>query len=578
MVGIPRSKGCRICVQRRVKCDQTRPVCNNCLRGNRPCPGYDTDLRIHDEGSKLRKRFGQKDGNDPKIGLDRPSPSAASSHSRSTESSEETLDLISYQTSPYAAEQPGYRGADMFPSRNPFLNILENQINPNLDLFALEPTPVDESTNSASDIEFDMTLRSTVFSPYIAQEQLLSTFSSAFATHSAPNVLPAYLRNHSRWLSQLPAFFGTKLVDTAVRAVSLVHLGRVQQTEALVQESRQFYGNALRLLNQALSDQGKGMATETLSATILLSFYEMLASESNASWVRHAGGAGALMRIRGPKRHLRGIDRDVYLAYRHTIVIDAFQRDEACFLAQPEWVDMARQVHEELRSSGISHERAEIFDLAEEFYCENVHIPGTFAEAKNLDGLRPVLTPGQYGILAARILDRCKQHRSNLKSINMKFRLALANLGLTTMSITANDPIFPTQYVYVNVFVGSTQVGYWTILLLLNLVLKEMEKDSAQEMTGLYLMENREIAREICRSAPYMMTSSFLGPFFVTFALRLCLMVFEPGAERDWVVRKLIHIGDTRMRMASDLADFVKDGKPQRLQAPTPELYETGMA
>lgn len=578
MVGVPRSKGCRICVQRRVKCDQTRPVCNNCLKGNRPCPGYDTDLRIHDEGSKLRKRFGQKDASDAKQGAQQPSPSTASFHSQSSESSpDDSWDLITCKSTPACEDQQGSRADCLIPldSRNVFITILENQINPDFDLLSRDTSVYDirtsDSGHTTLDLEMGRAFNNTVYSPYVAQEQLLTTFTSAFAAHSASDLLPPQLRSHSRWLSQLPALFGTKLLDTAVRAVSLVHLGRVHQNETFVQVSRQFYGRALKLLNQSLSDQTKGMATETLSATILLSFYEMLASDSNDSWVRHAGGAGALMRIRGPNRHLHGIDCDVYLAYRHTIVIDAFQRDEACFLAQPEWQQMARQVHEHLRSSTVSPERLEIFDLAEEFYCENVHIPGTFRDARNLFNVRQLLTPEQYALLEAPVLERCKQHRAKLKSINMKFRADLERLGLSTVTLPTDDPVFPTQYIYTNVFVGSTHVGYWTILLLLNLVLKGMEKNSAPENVGLYLMENLEIARDICRSTQFMMGSSFLGPFFLIFALRLCLMVFEPGVERDWVIRKLIQIGDTRMKMAADLPEFEHDHKTRRLEAATPE-------
>ncbi|KAG9792348.1 hypothetical protein KCU88_g801, partial [Aureobasidium melanogenum] len=586
MVGVPRSKGCRICVQRRVKCDQARPFCElaGAYNSSPASMSYDTDLRIHDEGTKLRKRFGQKDGNgnasDLKSGSasDKPSPSTTGSHSLSSESSpEESWDLISYQDSPGSEEPQGHRGDVILPPHNAFFALLERQFSPEADLSTLELTGVGYDSGSFdfspqnADAGAEMMLNRAVFSPYIVQEQLLSTFCSAFSGHGGPNVIPSQLRSHTRWLSQLPSFFGTKLLDTTIRAVSLVHLGRLQQEEVLVQESRQSYGKALRLLNQALADQNKGMAAETLSATILLSFYEMLASDSNESWVRHAGGAGALMRIRGAKRHLSGIDRDVYLAYRHTIVIDAFQRDEPCFLAQPEWVEMAQQIHADLRSTAAASDRLDIFDLAEDFYCENVHIPGTFCEARYLDSTRRRMSADDYSSYRASVVERCKQHRANLKSINLKFRATLQRLGLETPTISTDDPVFPLQYVYVNVFVASTHVGYWTIVVLLNLVLRELEKESAPENMGLYLMENREMAREICRSTSYMMTSSFLGPFFIIFALRLCLMVFDPGLERDWVIRKLIQIGDTRMKMASDLLGLDPKMAPQQMQAATAE-------
>ncbi|KIW98617.1 uncharacterized protein Z519_00278 [Cladophialophora bantiana CBS 173.52] len=563
MVGIPRSKGCRICVKRRVRCDLTRPTCNNCARGNRPCPGYDSDLRIYDEGSKLRKRFGLRDGSEARTESESASPSA-SLNSQSTESSpEESIELVTRFNTP-DVDMRRYRADQMLPARNPFWGMLENQIYPDADLLGSSmPTSGwggllnNDSINQ--DIAFEMTLNDTVYSPQLVQEQLLGTFCSSLGGHG-PLLLPRQMRSHQNWLSQLPALFGSKLLDTSIRAVSLVHLGRMQQSEMLVRESRQYYGNALRLLNQSLTDDVKGMSTETLSATILLSFYEMFASDSNQSWVRHAGGAGTLMRIRGPARHLSGLDRDVYLAYRHTIVIDAFMKDEACFLAEPQWIEMSKKIHEDLRTSGIPDDRMEIFDLAEEFYLEHVFIPATLRDTRDLGKARRNLPADQYAAHVEALLARTRLHRANLKSINLRFRAVLKKQGLETSTMDTMDLVFPKQYVFVNVFVASTHVGYWTIMVILNLILRDVEKDFAPEKHELYLMENREIAREICRTTPFMLTSSFLGPFFIIFALRLCLLVFEPGQERDWVLRKLIRIGDTHMRMASDIPHFEPEG------------------
>ncbi|KAK7935167.1 hypothetical protein PG985_000662 [Apiospora marii] len=41
MVGVPgRSKGCKTCLKRRVKCDETKPTCDRCRRGGFECLGY----------------------------------------------------------------------------------------------------------------------------------------------------------------------------------------------------------------------------------------------------------------------------------------------------------------------------------------------------------------------------------------------------------------------------------------------------------------------------------------------------------------------------------------------------------
>jgi hypothetical protein len=384
------------------------------------------------------------------------------------------------------------------------------------------------------------------------------------------------MQNHTRWLSQLPEYFGSNLLDAAIRAVTTVHLGIAAHSESFMHESRKHYGRALLLLNTSLSRNDSGMASETLSATILLSFYEMFASESNGAWLRHAGGAGTLMKIRGPNRHLKGLDRDIYLAYRHTVYIDAFQRDEACFLAEPEWIELSHQVHEDLRSAGITPERVEIFDLAEEFYLENVKVPTTVRAARNMSVARAAMSPDIFQTYREGVLERVRQHRYALKSINLRFRAALQKKGLETTLHTTDDPVFPLQFAFVNVFVGSTHVGYWTIMIILNAILKEVEKESHPERTGLYIMENLEIAMDICRATPFMLTSSFLGPFFTIFALRLSLLVFEPGKERSWVLKKLFEIGRTHMKMAVDVPGFDTGTSVQRMEATSPEQMNWG--
>ena len=55
-VKTPRSRGCRICVERRIKCDRARPSCQNCVRAKRECPGLST-INIVDEGPNLRAAY-----------------------------------------------------------------------------------------------------------------------------------------------------------------------------------------------------------------------------------------------------------------------------------------------------------------------------------------------------------------------------------------------------------------------------------------------------------------------------------------------------------------------------------------
>ncbi|KAL3469564.1 hypothetical protein BJX99DRAFT_69182 [Aspergillus californicus] len=72
MVGVPRSKACQTCLQRRVKCDLTRPECLQCTRRSTKCPGYEKRWKFLIEttvpSKKARRTIPQKpldQGRDP---------------------------------------------------------------------------------------------------------------------------------------------------------------------------------------------------------------------------------------------------------------------------------------------------------------------------------------------------------------------------------------------------------------------------------------------------------------------------------------------------------------------------------
>ncbi|KAL1844112.1 hypothetical protein VTJ49DRAFT_4964 [Mycothermus thermophilus] len=52
------SKGCQMCRQRRIKCDETKPVCNQCIKARRQCPGYrdEFDLILRNENQAAKRR------------------------------------------------------------------------------------------------------------------------------------------------------------------------------------------------------------------------------------------------------------------------------------------------------------------------------------------------------------------------------------------------------------------------------------------------------------------------------------------------------------------------------------------
>jgi hypothetical protein len=388
--------------------------------------------------------------------------------------------------------------------------------------------------------------KNSFYSPASQDNQLFQCLTDSIAPGNT-TIAPAF-RYHGRWLARLPAMMGNyPLLDTAIRAVTLAHLSMQMRSKDIMRESSPYYGRALHLLNQALLDDKAGLASETLSATILLSFYEMFSSEKNDSWIRHAGGAGTLMRIRGAERHRYGFDREMFLAYRHAIIIESFEQDKPCFLDEPSWREVACEIHEDIRGTGVVGPSNQIFDISEQFYLEMVRIPSMCCDARRLPMLS-VEGGGSHTDIKADIMRRALEHRSNLKSIYARFSAILRKIGQAPTRKMTHDSVIPTRIEYFNIFVASTHTGYWTILMILNAMIRELNPSSPD--AAFYKMENREAALDCCRSTDYMETSSFLGPFFVIFALRLSWNWLEQREEKLWVVEHLRRIGEKNMSMA----------------------------
>jgi hypothetical protein len=512
-------------------------------------------MKFQDEGPKLRQHFEkttQKAGEDDILKPDQSWRDASSSVSSGTSSSSspdvEPNDIIALQVA--LREQPNmfamFENSDLpLVDRERWLGFSQNRSMPLLESMG-DFTLAEENLLKFLDLKpFQW-----VPSPSLQQDQLLYTFTSSLSATTTVELSPA-LRNHGNWLAFLPQLSGTNpLLDSAVRACTVAHLGRLHDSNHVIHEAQAHYGMALRLLSTALQDADKGMSSETLSATILLSFYEMLASDSDQSWVRHAGGASTLMKMRGPARHRTGFDREIFLAYRHALVIQAFEVETPCFLDEPEWRQLSRQIYEDVCASGVVGDKRDIFAAAESFFQEMVPLPGLICDARNIAQLAHKAN-SDCKTIAESLSVRATKYRAGLKSAHMLLRAALTRLGHEPSSRMSGDWVFPVRYDYTNVFTGGMCTGYWTVLIIVNSTLKEL--NPSPERRAVYKMENAEAAREICRSSAWMSTSSFLGPFLLTFALRVSLLALEDETQRMWIFAELRKLGATRLAMAKDV-------------------------
>ena len=347
-------------------------------------------------------------------------------------------------------------------------------------VFALadvDRTPEERCTSMMARF-MELKLYSILHCPDLEQQQLLHIFTSSIALPALDRSTAgvAALPNHGPWLARLPPLTGrNKLLDSAVRAVALAHLGLVHGLMGFLIEARPLYGKALHLLSLALGNSTEALSAETLGATILLSLYEMFASSSSASWLRHAGGAAALIRIRGPARHRYGFHCELYLAYRHTLVTEACRSRVHCFLEEPEWRKLAAQIHDDRRTISQVDERLENFNTANAFSVEFIQIAGLLCDAGNLK-LHASSACGTGSLRKREITVRAESIRTNVKCIFARLSSNLQNLGQGPISYASDDPVFPVYHNYVNIVVALLHDNYRGMLMLLNIVLREMDQ------------------------------------------------------------------------------------------------------
>jgi len=335
MVGVPFSKGCLVCLQRRIKvncpfqqtfkpdlthsdlqCDETRPECQRCQRKGLQCPGF----------ARPRKYYHQIVTSSKRSNPSTNTPLAKSVH---------LVPLLPAKTSAH----PPHASIDEIAS-------------PKLVASALD-------------------------------QQYREGFC-AFINASFPISTYAYInRIDANWLDLARNYEGAsgKALDWALRSLGCLYIGRAHNDERLVMASREMYGRSLRHLVRCINKPSLVTADETLAAAILLGGYEMVNATGQASWLLHSRGISYLFCLRGPQAHTRGLGRNLLASFRGFLVFEALTRGEACFLARPEWRAIIPNTMEAEQQLGKPCRLGELIEYA--FY-EIAECPGFLASTRAL--------------------------------------------------------------------------------------------------------------------------------------------------------------------------------------------------
>lgn len=478
MVGVPRSKGCALCVKRRVKCDQNLPFCGNCNKYGAGCPGYEKSRKFVSVKHAVRAR-----GQDlPKGFATQPGSSSTAPPGSTGTSNGPTPQLSAWQARGQVAGSSASLGL-----QGPVYSQIPG---------SLRGSPV----------------------PFIHNiiGELYNIYSREEMTFSAP------------WFSSLINYLGrSQPLDMAMSAYLLQMVGKAKGDRAQISRSRDVYGRSLVGLQHALNHPVAWKSAETLAATMLCCLFELFAGTTNpVSWMMHAAGVSKLVQARGPSSFSTRFERASLSCFRPLMTMQSLFSGQDCFLAQPKWQNLSIRLSEPtVDEEGNGAEEA--LDITriptppwvrhqDGYFTLLAKMPlvlswGYSIREERRHGITP--DPNRVKLLA--------EQAGSLRSECCAWHERAISGGAITppVEVPSADSTSPFSTVleFSNPWIGSVETSYWATMLILQEALNQCYEDGQE---GRYDEENQELARNILR-ATESVGRGIMGPYRISYALRI---------------------------------------------------------
>ncbi|KAJ5081542.1 hypothetical protein NUU61_009806 [Penicillium alfredii] len=321
MVGVPTSKGCLLCRERHIGCDESRPQCAQCRRHGVVCPGYTRMWKFQDEGPRLQKWYKKR-------------PVGRGSHAKTD------ADAVHRDVS--MRKQIGTKSS------------------------------IDERVYPALVHQAFINQQPRMFKEFVCAAFPTMFFHNEFRFGKG-STFPDWVVKH----------FGSKhYYDASVSCLSAEYLAHLTKDPRLHQFSRQKYSQALGATRQALRCSHEASSDDLLIAVILLSYYEMNVRTTPDAWVYHSRAVKQLMLKHGMDFHLSGTGRICHFAYRPFLIAAALCEGEPCFLGDDDWQILAATLREE--DSQKQSQWSFYIDVYETIFMELVKCPGYIKETREI--------------------------------------------------------------------------------------------------------------------------------------------------------------------------------------------------
>ncbi|CZR57607.1 related to negative acting factor [Phialocephala subalpina] len=275
-----------MCRTRRIKCDETKPTCNQCAKSRRQCPGYkdDFDLVFRNETQATERRA-----------------------RRAVNSKKMSAQIT------FANQQSA---------------------------FASSPEDVDSKavifTNTDSGSLTRFAPPETISIPYEEQAPCFFLTNYVIQTREASR---GYFDFIEPMLEKESPDSHLSLAFGAVAMASLANRPN-SRGRALYPQALSAYTKALKAVNLALQNPALQKTDQTLAAILMLGFFETIASErSNAmAWYSHIDGAVQLVKMRGKKQLRTKVGNSLFVCVRAQMTTTCLSGSKAPLLGVDWWL------------------------------------------------------------------------------------------------------------------------------------------------------------------------------------------------------------------------------------------------
>ncbi|KAH7030071.1 hypothetical protein B0J12DRAFT_323809 [Macrophomina phaseolina] len=358
MVGVPKSRGCATCRTRKIRqCDEQWPVCQQCRRSDRQCPGPSNPYgKFMDEGPRQRAR------------------GMAIRNSTPTERSEQgILVLCQPQHQEQLAQQTPCTNIEtvrtklttsgaMFRTMKMVSDEPRDDEPPSSPPARKRASPKAHSAAPAdARTKKQVQRQQAVFGGLPKQPRLsgVEILTSRLVASINEKGSSNQIRLFGPFIGEVPRRLGsTSALTDAAACLTTTHSNILRKTSRNRIDPR-LYAKALQSLHSAIRDPLQATSTSTLCATVLLAIteaYAMGACGVNRNFTTHMGGAARILELRDPKdfQNPASFERALLRAVTVGVALNAVFSGKEDLLTSPEWSDIA------FDTAGVAEPRATI--------------------------------------------------------------------------------------------------------------------------------------------------------------------------------------------------------------------------